>query len=185
VPLAREAIANRIARDERALLTDSLSELSALAICAGATADGVTLAAAVSAQRSRIGYGLPDQERAIHLDLVGSARESLGEHAFEHAWSRGDRMTITEAIAYANKLSFDVVPTPRSIEPLSAEVAVLTPREREVLHLVIEGRTDREIAHALSISTGTASRHVANILHKLDVPTRSAAAAWAIRHGLK
>jgi DNA-binding CsgD family transcriptional regulator len=50
-----------------------------------------------------------------------------------------------------------------------------------VLSLVIEGRTDREIAHALSISTGTASRHVANILHKLDVPTRSAAAAWYIR----
>ncbi len=108
--------------------------------------------------------------------------QSLGERSFEKAWLRGDRMTIAEAIAFANMLSFDAVPAPPPTESLSAEVAVLTPREREVLHLVIEGRTDREIAHALSISTGTASRHVANILHKLDVPTRSAAAAWYIRH---
>jgi DNA-binding CsgD family transcriptional regulator/tetratricopeptide (TPR) repeat protein len=185
VPLAREAIANRIARDERALLTDSLSELAALSICAGVTSDGVTLAAAISVQRSRIGYGLPDQERAIHLDLVESARATLGEQAFEQARSHGERMTITEAISFANKIAFDVVPASPSIAPLSTEVAILTVREREVLGLVIEGRTDREIAYALSISTGTASRHVANILHKLEVPTRSAAAAWAIRHGLK
>ena len=53
-----------------------------------------------------------------------------------------------------------------------------------MLSLVVEGRTDREIAYVLSISSGTASRHVANILHKLEVPTRSAAAAWAMRNGL-
>jgi DNA-binding NarL/FixJ family response regulator len=53
-----------------------------------------------------------------------------------------------------------------------------------VLRLIVDGKTDREIAQTLSISSGTASRHVANILHKLDVRTRSAAAAWAIRNGL-
>ncbi len=181
-PMAREAIANRVARDERALLTDSLSELAALAICVGATSAGVTLAGSIAAQRSRLGYGLPDQERIVHQRLVESARTSLGERAFEQAWSRGDRMTIAEAIVFANELSLDTVSPPRNIPSVSDDVAILTPREREVLHLVIDGRTDREIAVALSISTGTASRHVANILHKLDVPTRSAAAAWYIRH---
>ena len=181
-PLAREAIANRNARDERALLTDSLSELAALAIFAGAVSDGVSLAAAVAGQRARIGYGLPDQERKIHQALVDSSRASLGEREFERAWSRGDRMTIAEAIAFANELSLQAAsPTPVA-GPMSDDMAVLTPREREVLNLVIEGRTDREIALALSISPGTASRHVANILHKLEVPTRSAAAAWYVRH---
>lgn len=181
-PLVREAIANRIERDERALLTDSLSELAAIAIVAGAVEQGVTLAAAIAGQRARIGYGLPDQERQIHLELVESARSTLGDRAFTQAWSRGDRMTIAEAIAFANELSLEA-PAPAP-PPVPSEIAVLTPREREVLRLVIEGRTDREIAHALAISSGTASRHVANILHKLDVPTRSAAAAWAIRNGL-
>jgi len=181
-PLAREAIANRIARDERALLTDSLSELAALAICAGATSAGVTLAAAIAGQRGRIGYGLPDQERRVHHTLVDAARTALGERAFQQAWSTGDRMTISEAIAFANQLSLKAVSTTPAMESISDDTSVLTPREREVLQLVIDGRTDREIANALSISVGTASRHVANILHKLDVPTRSAAAAWYIRH---
>jgi predicted ATPase/DNA-binding CsgD family transcriptional regulator len=180
-PLAREAIENRVARDERALLTDSLSELAALALSAGAAPSGVTLAAAIAGQRARIGYGLPDQERKIHQSLVETARASLGERAFERAWSRGDRMTIAEAIGFANELTLGASPEMSSVDGISDENALLTPREREVLSLVIEGRTDREIAHALSISTGTASRHVANILHKLDVPTRSAAAAWYIR----
>ena len=184
-PLAREAIANRIARDERAMLTDSLSELAALAICAGAVTAGITLAAAVASQRVRIGYGLPDQERKIHQEVVASARTSIGNRAFEQAWSRGDRMTIAEAIVFANDLPSDVATSPPETESMSGEISILTPREREVMRLVIEGQTDREIARTLSISTGTASRHVANILHKIDVPSRSAAAAWAIRNGLK
>jgi DNA-binding CsgD family transcriptional regulator len=55
----------------------------------------------------------------------------------------------------------------------------LTAREREVLVLLTDGATDREIAAALVISPRTASIHVGNILAKLDVPNRGAAAALA------
>ncbi|HEU4999455.1 MAG TPA: LuxR C-terminal-related transcriptional regulator, partial [Lapillicoccus sp.] len=55
----------------------------------------------------------------------------------------------------------------------------LTAREREVLGLLADGATDREIAAALVISPRTASIHVGNILAKLDVPNRGAAAALA------
>ena len=55
----------------------------------------------------------------------------------------------------------------------------LTAREREVLALLTDGATDREIAAALVISPRTASIHVGNILAKLDVPNRGAAAALA------
>ncbi len=58
----------------------------------------------------------------------------------------------------------------------------MTVRELEVLRLIIDGKSDRQSADELYVSSGTASRHVANILHKLDVRSRSAAAAWAIRH---
>jgi predicted ATPase/DNA-binding CsgD family transcriptional regulator len=60
----------------------------------------------------------------------------------------------------------------------------LTSRELEVLRLIADGRTDREIATALEISPNTATRHVANIFVKLDVTSRTAAATYAIRHGL-
>jgi DNA-binding CsgD family transcriptional regulator/tetratricopeptide (TPR) repeat protein len=58
----------------------------------------------------------------------------------------------------------------------------LTPREREVIRLVAEGRSDREIGEELFITTRTASTHVTNILGKLALPSRTAAAAWVLRH---
>ncbi|MFI0483021.1 AAA family ATPase [Actinomadura sp. 9N215] len=57
----------------------------------------------------------------------------------------------------------------------------LTPREAEVLRLVAEGRSNREVAEALFISAKTASVHVSNILAKLGVSTRTEAAATAHR----
>ena len=60
----------------------------------------------------------------------------------------------------------------------------LSPREREVLALVIDGSSDREIAAALFISHRTVMRHVSSILDKLEVPTRTAAATAALRLGL-
>jgi len=60
----------------------------------------------------------------------------------------------------------------------------LTPREREVLCLLAEGLTNRQIAERLVVSEHTVHRHVANILRKLDVPSRAAAAAHAARTGI-
>jgi DNA-binding NarL/FixJ family response regulator len=57
----------------------------------------------------------------------------------------------------------------------------LTPREREVLALLADGRTNRQIAEALFISVKTASVHVSNILAKLGVTNRGEAAAVAHR----
>jgi DNA-binding CsgD family transcriptional regulator len=60
----------------------------------------------------------------------------------------------------------------------------LTPREIETLRLLVEGRSNAEIARALFVSVGTARAHVASILAKLNAPTRTAAATHAIRRGL-
>ncbi len=57
----------------------------------------------------------------------------------------------------------------------------LTPRETEVLRLVAAGQSNRQIAEQLFISAKTASVHVSNILAKLDVDGRDAAAATAHR----
>jgi DNA-binding CsgD family transcriptional regulator len=63
------------------------------------------------------------------------------------------------------------------------EAGLLTPREREVLALLTEGRTNRQIAEQLYISTKTAAVHVSNILSKTGLSSRTEAAAWAVRSG--
>jgi DNA-binding CsgD family transcriptional regulator len=60
----------------------------------------------------------------------------------------------------------------------------LTPREREVLHWIAEGKSNAAIASILGIAAGTVKQHVENILAKLGVENRTGAAAFARRHGL-
>ena len=60
----------------------------------------------------------------------------------------------------------------------------LTPRELEVLQLLATGRTNKQIAGALTLSEKTIDRHVSNILAKLCVPSRAAATAYAYRNRL-
>ena len=68
--------------------------------------------------------------------------------------------------------------------PARRTLAGLTPRELEVLRLLVEGRSNRQIAEQLFISGKTAGVHVTNLLAKLGVHSRLEAAAMARRLGL-
>ena len=65
-----------------------------------------------------------------------------------------------------------------------AETYALTPREREVLALMVEGLTNPDIAQRLVVSRSTAKAHVSNILSKLGVSNRGEAIALAIQYNL-
>ncbi|MDX8468763.1 alpha/beta fold hydrolase [Mesorhizobium sp. VK23B] len=67
-------------------------------------------------------------------------------------------------------------PKPRAMEP-----AALTARESEVVSLIADGMSNAAIAAELKLSEHTVKRHVANILLKLDLPSRAAAAAFSAR----
>lgn len=87
-------------------------------------------------------------------------------------------MSLEEAIDYALAADDD----PEAVSP--AATSALSARESEVLRLLADGQTNQEIAEALYISPHTAANHVANIMNKLGVDSRTAAATWAVRNGL-
>jgi len=73
--------------------------------------------------------------------------------------------------------------TSPKVEPM-ANPDVLTPRELEVLQLIAQGKSNRDIAQALIISEKTVKTHVSNILSKLHLDGRTQAAIYAYKHSL-
>ena len=61
---------------------------------------------------------------------------------------------------------------------------VLTPREREVIQLVAEGKSTKEVAMALSLSVKTAETHRTNLMRKLDLHSVAALTLYAVRNGI-
>jgi len=72
----------------------------------------------------------------------------------------------------------------RQVTDLAQELAVLTPREMEVLRLVAEGRTNQEIADALVVSIKTIQAHRASVMEKLGLHDITHLVRFALRHGL-
>jgi predicted ATPase/DNA-binding CsgD family transcriptional regulator len=112
-----------------------------------------------------------------------AARRQMGDPAYTVAWRAGQRMRPAETTAEVDRvLTAAEAREPRS--PSDRDTTQLTPREREVLRFLVEGRSNPEIAAALYISPRTAETHVTHILAKLGVTSRAEAAAHAVRDGL-
>ncbi|MFZ1395491.1 MAG: response regulator transcription factor [Candidatus Promineifilaceae bacterium] len=87
----------------------------------------------------------------------------------------------------ANKVAKMIGGAPLTGTDMDAEnpLTNLTEREIEVLRLVVEGASNREIADKLVITEGTVKSHISNILSRLDARDRTQAAVIAVKHGLK
>ncbi len=116
----------------------------------------------------------PAEQEQFDRDLV-RVKSALPAAAFAQAWNRGQVQSSDGVFAIATM----------SVPPTTGTTSHgLSLREIEVLRLLANGHSDREIAEMLYISGDTASTHVKNIRRKLGVHTRAAAAAFAIRHNL-
>jgi DNA-binding NarL/FixJ family response regulator len=77
-------------------------------------------------------------------------------------------------------LGRSAVPTPESADP----AALLTPRQREILQLVAEGRSTKEVAQLLDLSVKTVEAHRAQIMERLDIHDLAGLVRYAVRAGL-
>jgi predicted ATPase/DNA-binding CsgD family transcriptional regulator len=133
-----------------------------------------------------IGVALAPFVHVFYERARSRVRRELGEDVFAAEREVGQRLTRTqarsEAYEVASALARMTVADDAELDIRSR--AGLTLREMEVLRLVAQGHSNQNIADALFISVPTVKRHLTNILGKLDLPSRSAATAYAHTHGL-
>ena len=183
------------AGDQLGVIEDA--ELTALvAVTAGRHAEAVELAGAATSLRAQIGSTRHPVTEEEMRDIDARARAALSDEAHAAAWAAGAGLTHDALVRRIGIIAREIVgtrqPSPLPAAPVaSAEspepVAVehpLTPREVEVLRLLAKGHSTREVAEMLFISPRTAGTHINNILGKLDMPSRTAAVAYAMRTGI-
>jgi non-specific serine/threonine protein kinase len=184
--LAARLFAESIAAAEefgisRAVL-GAVAGLAGVALALGQPERAVRLLSAVETEGETSGVGRLGH--AAHTErILAEVQASLPEPVFVAAWDEGRQLSSADAVAEALAIAASAGQEPQSA-PDDASGFGLTPRESDVLRLLVEGRSDREIGEALFIGTRTVQTHVGNLFAKLGVNARAEAAAVAVRRGL-
>jgi ATP/maltotriose-dependent transcriptional regulator MalT len=182
----RESVELTHDHGDRRFLANAVAGIAAVAATTGRLEHAARLYSATMALRGQMGAGVEAWQRSRHEGSVALVRAGLPAGVFATAWEAGEALSLEEIVSEA-LATVDLIAAPDAVDALSDPTAAdvgLTKREREVLHLLTAGLSDREIADALFISPRTAGYHVSNLLGKLGVASRTAAVAFALRHGL-
>jgi DNA-binding CsgD family transcriptional regulator len=140
---------------------------------------------AANVLRDAVGHVFALPERAAFERTERSLRDALNPDDYARAYQTGADQpldtVLDEASAFLTRICSvdDPPPAVRAAQPFG-----LTARELDVLRLLVQGKSDREIAELLFIGTRTVETHVSNLIAKLGVPNRTEATARALQTGL-
>ena len=156
-------------------LSMSLDLLAETAVAAGEFHSAAQYLGAEAAARMRVSMPLRPTRRATRAILLAAIQDRLDHPAFERAWRMGPQLHLG-----AGSRAWQAAPVPQKAEPPLG----LTPRQVDVLRLVAQGLTDKEVAAQLVVSPRTVQGHLRNIYDRLGVNSRTAASRIAIEKGL-
>ncbi|MCW5852579.1 MAG: tetratricopeptide repeat protein, partial [Anaerolineae bacterium] len=172
-------------------VAEGLTGLAAVAVAQGRLERAARLFGAAEALREQVRPMVWPAERFEWTRHVATLRDRLDLTTLTSAWADGRAMTIEQTVDYA--LSVEAAKPPSASAPPppvarhqyeKAYYGGLTAREREIVALIAQGKTNRAIADDLVIAERTVDRHVANMMAKLDFHSRAQIAAWAVEKGL-
>jgi DNA-binding CsgD family transcriptional regulator len=161
----------------------------ALGELAGAAGDVAAATAHLDVALALAGACAAPYERALTFLALAELRALLGERALALRLLDDARSLLTPlgarpALARAATIAARLDTPPLLAAPLVAAPDGLSPREAEVLTLLAAGRSNHEIARALTISPRTVQRHVANAYLKIGAHNKANATAYALQHHL-
>ena len=193
----RESLALLKPLKDRRCLPLTLEGLACLAVRPGWADRAVTLFGAAQAMQAVTGAPSPPSAMADYQRTIADARQALGPERFEAAWAAGAALSLEEAVDLAlaapvPDAATDVAhagqPRDATASPAASRPGVpLTPREQEVVALIAQGLSNRQISEALTLSVRTVERHIENVYNRLGITGKAGRAivtAYALRHGL-
>jgi predicted ATPase/DNA-binding NarL/FixJ family response regulator len=187
----QESLALRSVQGDRVGIAACLIGIGRIAATSGLHDLAARLFATAVRLQTETGVSLPPRERDVQDKAIAELRRSVDAATIQRSWDAGNAMplaTLLEEVANSTETLIDastrVASKPSTTVKSAAAEAGLTRREIDVLRLLVDGLSDREIGDALFISHRTAMTHVANILGKLNLESRTAAAAFALRNNL-
>jgi predicted ATPase/DNA-binding CsgD family transcriptional regulator len=163
-------------------IAEWLAEVATLAAARGPARQAARLFGAAAALRDRLGHTYLLPERATFERAEESLRVTLGADPFSAELDRGRQLPADAAVDEAfSILDTMLLPSAKQTKSNAGDSLGLTPRERDVLRLLAQGSSDKEMADALFIGLRTVETHVSNLLAKLGARNRAEAAAIATR----
>lgn len=142
------------------------------------------LLGAADALRERIGAVIYPRDRDMLARCQIALRAAFDDETLATRREEGSRLPPDQLLAEAHAVLETHARANTLQSPIAARPFRLTARELEVLHLLVEQRSDSEIAEILFISRRTATTHTSSIISKLGASNRHEAAAIAVRRGL-
>ncbi|HEU0285597.1 MAG TPA: LuxR C-terminal-related transcriptional regulator, partial [Nocardioidaceae bacterium] len=169
--LHHEALAIRIGAGLRTFYADSLDALARRAAGQESRPEAIRLLAASDRAREELGYPRPPVDMPDHEAVVESLRAAAAAE-FDALWAEGSALSLDEAVSYATRAR-------GARDRPASGWASLTPTEREVVRLVVDGLSNPEIASRLFVSRSTVKTHLSHVYAKLGVANRTELAAMA------
>jgi non-specific serine/threonine protein kinase len=161
-----------------------LADVAELALELGRALEAARLLGAADGLRASTGGEPPPPQAAQRQRILNAIQALATEGDVTGTITAGQRLGLDGSVAEALALLALAHGYTRADDARPSSVAGLTIRETEVLRLLAQGLSDREIAETLFLSPRTVEWHVTHVLDKLGVQTRTAAAAAAIRLSL-
>jgi len=158
------------------VIVNDIELLASIADARGRFQVVARLLGAVEALRERTRSAARPTERQVIERAIADVRTRLSDVDLAAAWAIGRGLTLDQIEELAQGLATDAPP--------HVTQTGLSAREREVVTLIAQGLTNRQIADQLIMSERTVHAHVRNILDKLGLASRTQVATWAMQHHL-
>jgi len=179
--MLEESLSIRTTINDRGGIAWCLEKLAEAKVEQSEFQEAVKLFGHAESVRAPIGSIIDPADQGDYNRIISRLQSALSEESFAALWAEGVSMRLDDIIDCA------LTETESSTELTRAEkqkFGGLTRREREVATLIAQGKSNREIAEAMTVRVKTVETYVTRILNKLGLESRVQVATWAIEKGI-